>query len=432
MKGAWECIRTSWYAWQGTYSSILFMVLMPAIWGDAYYYLGPVFLILILTIAVCFFLYTLLRVVLRADWIQALAIGIGGAILALELLHTAKEGIYWYNGGVHYVGMHSFLLILVAFAIRIAERERAKWYWGKQVLTLLAAMVLAVLAAGANFVTALQGLLVILSAFVLGAIMRKRRVLWLMPVLLVYAAGFYLNVSAPGNVMRADSYVGWGMPAWKAVVYSFVEGGRWAWKFTGWMAIVILLLLLPMILYMVSRTTFPFRLPGVVSLWSVCLYATGFTPSLYSLGHAGLSRTLNAVKITWQMLLIINVIYWCGWFWKKYKGVREAELFQWWFYPLIAVMVLLVFHAEVNKAGSFSSFGAYYYIHTGEAYNFYQQYLERVEKLNGEEQRVGLSPYIWKPWFLYMGDLSENPDAEANRSLANWYDKEAVFLLPEE
>lgn len=432
LTGVWESVRTSWYAWQGTYSSIFFMSLTPIIWGEEYYFLGPAFLILLLTVSVIFFLYTLLRTILHTDRVHALAIGIGGSILALELIYTAKEGFYWYNGGVHYVGMHSFLLLLITLAVRMVQREKTRGYWVRQTVSLILALVLAVVAAGANFVTALQGVLVLASVFGLGCILRKRNVLWLLPVMPVYGKGFSLNVSAPGNVLRANNYIGWGMPAWKAVPYSFVEGGKRAWQFTGWMAFVILFLMLPIILHAVSSIDFSFRLPGVVSLWSVCLYATGFTPSLYSLGHGGLSRTLNAVKLTWQMLLVINVVYWCGWIWKRKKGAQQSKLFYWWFYPLIAVMVLLVFHTEINQAGSFSSYGAYYYIHTGEADNFYRQYLERVEKLKGEEQQVGLEPYIWKPWFLCMGDLSEDPGDETNRALAGWYDKETVFLLPQE
>ena len=257
-----------------------------------------------------------------------------------ELIHTAKEGIYWYNGGVHYVGMHSFLMILTAITIRIIQREEKQKGWIRKVFRMIVAVILAFVVAGANFVTALQGLLILVSIMVMEAVRRRPETFWILPVLGVYVAGFYLNVSAPGNLRRADSYIGWGMSPGKAIVYSFAEGGKRAWQFTGWMALVILLFLLPILLHMVSRTTFTFPLPGVVSLWSVCLYATGFTPSLYSLGHGGLGRTLNAVKLTWQLLLLLNVIYWCGWIWKKRKGSRKSQMFSWWFYPLIAVMVL--------------------------------------------------------------------------------------------
>ena len=69
---------------------------------------------------------------------------------------------------------------------------------------------------------------------------------------------------------------------------------------------------------------------------------------------------------------------------------------------------------------------------TGEAYNFHQEYLERVEKLLGDEDDVQLQPYHYKPWFLCMGDRSEDEKNEANRSLAIWYDKDSVTLISED
>lgn len=423
LKGTWECIRISWYAWQGTYGSILFMVLMPGIWGEEYYFIGPVFLILLLTVSVCIFTGTLLREYLKADWAHTVGISAGSAIVAVLLLHTAQEGFYWYNGGVHYVGMHSFALLLAALTARIIRKERRL----ACVLWMLLGMPLAFLVAGGNYITALQGLLVLLSMAALGIRQRRRGSFYLLPVLAVYCGGFYLNVTAPGNDKRAESYVGWGLSPVKAVLHSFVEGYRHAWEFTGWMTVLLLALMLPLIVHMVSRTSFRFRLPGVVSLWSVCLYAAGFTPSLYSLGHAGLGRTLNAVKLTWQLLLILNLVYWCGWIYRRLGKQGEARMCPWWWYPVLGILMSAVFLGEPNQAGSFTSYGAYYYVHTGEAYNFYQEYLERVRILNSEESCVVLAPYHWKPWLICMGDLSDDPEDESNRALADWYDKDEVI-----
>ena len=67
-------------------------------------------------------------------------------------------------------------------------------------------------------------------------------------------------------------------------------------------------------------------------------------------------------------------------------------------------------------------------MHTGEAYNFYQEYLKRVEILKSSEPDVVLSPYHYRPWLLCMGDLSDDPDNEANRAVANWYGKSSVVV----
>ncbi len=427
--GAAECIRISWYAWQGTYGSILFMVLMPGIWGEEYYRFGPLFLILLLTVSVCVLVWTLSRNVLKADPGHGIGLSAVCAGLAVLLIYSSQAGFYWYNGGIHYVGMHSLAMLLVAVSVKILCAGQG---W-KRCLWTVFGVALSVLVAGGNFVTGLQGGLVLLSIAGVGLLLRRKRrkqTFWMLPLLASYAAGFYMNVTAPGNDKRAASYVGWGMSPAKAVLFSFVEGAKQAWEFTGFMTFILLALMLPLIVHMVRRTDFVFRWPGLVSLWSFCLYATGFTPSLYSLGHGGLGRTLNAVKLTWQMLLVLNLVYWCGWICRAKP--REGRMCRWWVYPVLAAAALVVFWTEPNQAGSFSSYGAYYYIHTGEAYNFYQEYLARVELLQSDADPVVLAPYHWRPWMICMGDLSDDPKDESNHALAVWYGKDAVICTEQE
>ena len=346
ISGALDCSRTQWYAWQGTYSSIFFMTLMPAVWGEQYYFLGPVFILLLLL-------------------------------------------------------------------------------------------------AGSNFVTALQGLLCLLTILLVSVVVERRRTgLWLLPSTLVYIIGFGLNVAAPGNSVRARSYVGWGYGPLESIGRSFLEAVKHIPEYTGPVVLMVMLLLVPMIWQAVKSTDYRFRYPGIVLALSFCLYATGYTPSLYSLGHAGLSRTLNAVKITYLLLLFLNEIYWIGWLRQLLEKRAEQTTGQltiqkwairngaaaWWFYVLIGVACLVIFRASSNQAGHYSSYGAYYYVHTGEAYNFHQEYLERVAILSGPEKDVQLPAYQFRPWFLCMGEISEDADNEANRSLAMWYHKDSVTL----
>ena len=187
-----------------------------------------------------------------------------------------------------------------------------------------------------------------------------------------------------------------------------------------------------------------FKLPGVVLAASFCFYATGFTPSLYSMGHAGLGRTQNAVKLTFQILMILNEIYFVGWLKTKIFGKdtlngeagEQRGTYVWnflrncpWFYYVgLGVLMLLTLKFAPNKAGVYSTYGAFYYVHTGEAYNFRQEYLARVEMLEGEDKNVVLEPYHFTPWLICMGDLSTDPDAEENVAVASWYDKDSVVV----
>ncbi len=441
--GALECSRTQWYAWQGTYSSIFFMTLMPAIWGEQYYFLGPVFILLLLLAGSMVFTHVILRKVFGMEKWISLAIQAVITTAQFMFIYSAQSGFYWYNGGIHYVGMHGFGLLFLAVSICL---ERAEGRTAKGLL-FTASVLLAMISAGSYFLRALEGLLCLVTILLVSVVLERRKCgLWLLPATAVYIIGFGLNVAAPGNSVRAQSYIGWGYGPLESIGRSFLEAVKHIPEYTGLVVLTVMLLLVPLIWQAVKSTDYRFRYPGIVLAWSFCLYATGYTPSLYSLGHAGLSRTLNAVKITYLLLLFLNEIYWIGWLRQLLEKKTEQTTGQltiqkltirngaaaWWFYVLIGVACLVIFRASPNQAGHYSSYGAYYYVHTGEAYNFHQEYLERVKRLSGNAKNVHLPAYRFQPWFLCMGDISEDAGNEANRSLAMWYGKDSVTLISED
>lgn len=444
IRGAIEGAYVEHYAWQGTYSSIFFMSLMPVIWGEEYYFLGPLFIILMLLAGTLVLTHVLLKSVLGISAQYRLPVQVIITISLFMFIYTAQQGFYWYNGGVHYVGMHGFGMLFIASAISLPRTEMRgkKILWGV-VLTLLTSA-LAFLTAGANFVTALQGLLVLLSIFALEFLMEKRKAaLLLLPAMALYGYGFFLNVTAPGNEHREASYVGWGYGPVESVARSFLEGIKHIPEYTGLITVVVMILLIPPIWAMLENISYRFRWPGLFFLWSLCLYATGYTPSLYAMGTAGLSRTLNAVKLTFLLLLFLNEIYFLGWLKEKPTALSKKESrvarigsgmiawngqASWLFYPIVGGVLLLIFLASPNQAGHYASYGAYYYVHTGEAYNFHQEYLDRIELLQSDEADVVLKPYYWRPWFLIWNDLSEDASAEENQAITFWYGKNSVRL----
>lgn len=422
-------VKTQWYAFQGTYASIFFMTLMPAVWGEDKYFIGALALIFLLVLAVFVLVKVLVINVLKKDWTSCVILQAVTAILTVLLVHRSQQAFYWYIGGMHYVGMHSFCILWISACIYAMTVDKV-WI---RIVMLPITIVGASMAAGANFVTALQGaifLVCVIGITLLVCEKNRNRVLWLLPAVGIYGFGFYKNVSAPGNQVRAAYYVGWGLGPVQAVLQSFVEGFKHLWSFTGWMTILIMIILIPVIWKMVDKSNFVFRYPALVLVFSFCVYATGFTPSLYSIGSAGLSRTMNAIRLTFQLLLLVNEVYCLGWLRNRFekKGrTFSTENAVWWFYGLIFAAMIIVFCAEPDKIGTYSTWGAYENVHSGEAYNFYQQYLERVELLKGDDSVVEFRPYDYTPWVICTGDLSEDPNAEENRAIADWYDKEAVI-----
>lgn len=445
LQGAWYCVRTQWYAWAGYFASIWFNTLVPMVWGEEYYFLGPAFVLCLLLAALFVLVGVLARRLLQADWASCVVLQAGTAILAVEFMHTVQTGLYWYNAAVHYVGMHSFLMLTIAAAVGLLTGK------GKKSLIILVPLTMlgALLGGGSNFVTCLQGLLIFCLLLVLELIARKKRGLLMLPATAVYIYAFYLNVSAPGNNVRAASYVGWGYSAPVAILRSFLEGVRYLGTFTGVRTWLVLLLLVPVIWHVVRHTSFRFRLPLLVLAVSFGLYCSGFTPSLYSLGHAGLGRTLNAVKLTFQLLLVLNEVYLLGWLVQRVEQAQNAEDPQravfvrkimrllakcggdaapWWYYAAVCAALAVTFAVSPSQATDYSSYMTYYFVHTGEAYNYYQEYLERVEILKSDETDIVFEPYHYTPYPICCGDLSDDPKQEENRAVSDWYGKNSVRI----
>lgn len=427
LKGTIYTVKTNWYAWQGTFSSIFFMTLMPGIWGENQYFWGPL-LIVVLLVAGCFAIAGVLaRDVLKLDRWDALLFQAVTAGVAVALIHSSQSGFYWYNAGIHYVGMHSFMLLLIAAGIRLyfVQNKTAT------VFLILWTMTGALIAGGSNYVTSLQGILIWCLMILICLLFYRRRIWMFLPAFCVYAFSFYKNISAPGNNVRRAQLegAGLGMNALPAIGHSFLAAAEYLFRFGGWIMPAVLVLMIPVFRNIAGRTKFAFAWPGMVSLVSFCLFATGFTPSFYSLGHEGLSRTLNAVKITYQILVLLNEMYWIGWLVRKQEAAgkfRKIPLY-WWFFPVMGVMMTVIMLNSSNIAGSYSFYGAYYYIHSGEAYNFYQEYQERVRTIKEGGSSVTVEPYHFRPWILCVDDLGEDSSAEPNKAIADWYGKEEIF-----
>lgn len=441
LKAATDCVKTQWYAWQGTYSSVFFMAMMPGIFGEEYYFLGPVFLILMLTCSSFFLMYTILKSVFGADRYDAMTVATVTSAMCIVLIHSSQAGLYWYNGGIHYVGMHSFFMIWAALSIRMLNSESKI----KTGLYFTLYTMLSLIVAGSNYITALQGLVVALCFAGASVFIAKNRCYLYVLAVSVYIYCFKMNVTAPGNSHRAASYEGWGYSPVEAVLRSFLEAFKHIPKFTGWITVAVMVVLLPTIINVCLKNKFKFKFPFLVMAFSFCIYATGFTPSLYSLGHAGIGRSLNAVKLTYQILLIFNEVYCVGWLVHKYgmepnrfkiigRVVNRVKMgnrifYPWGIYLGSALLMVLIFAVSPNQAGCYSSYGAYYYVHTGEAYNFHDEYMKRVEVLRSDEKDVVFKEFTYKPWMICMGDLDENPDAEENLAVEAWYGKDTVRVI---
>lgn len=428
LPGWWEgvlyTVKSQYYAWQGTYSTQFIVSASPLTFHDRYYSYAVLAVLALFVVSVIAAVKMLTKRLLGmssgATWFMAAIV----TITLVEFIHTAQQGIYWYNGEVHYTLMHGLMLLVIAIAVEVLHAASYK----KALILSFPMAILGVIVAGSNFVTILQGLLVLLTIIGLGILKKNKNTWFLAMPTILYTLGFYINVSAPGNAKRGAHYQ--GCSAMESILLSFKSSFEQFWNFTGWTLLIIVLLIVPIVWNGVKKTEYDFRFPGLVTLYSICLYATGFTSSYYGMGTPGLGRTWVVIKFTLQLLIFINEIYWIGWFVKKKQKKGEVQPIQHYllYYATLALAMFGIFTFSNTQAGDFSTYGAYYYVHTGEAYNFYQEYLQRIEAIEYGGPVVELEPYYWKVPFLCIGDLSTDPNAAQNQSVADWYGKEAVYI----
>lgn len=423
IKGAVYTVKNSWHSWQGTYSSIFFMCINPMFLGEQYYFIGVWMVILGITVGAFLFSFVSVKYVLEADNYSAISAAVIITLLLEEFVVTSYQGIFWYNSAVHYTFMHGILFIMLAVELRLlyCEKKAAK------VLLSILLLMLAIIVAGANFVSSLQGMLFLLLIFVIGIVCKKKTAFLIIPSVLCYGIGLYFNYGAPGNSHRAAYFDGMG-PI-EAILNSFKQAFLEIPFHTRIPSLIVLAVLAPIMWNVVYSMKYSFKLPGVVTLLCFCLYATGYTPSFYGGGGVPLERTECAIQYTYQVLLVVVMIYWLGWIRHKKEICKKLNYNIIYFAALSFGMILCLTFTK-DDVGGYLSYGSYYYTHVNWAQMCRKEYLMRVDKIkNSSDSDVEVPPIIYRTWLLIgPSELSENPNAEQNRAMAMYYNKNSIYL----
>ncbi len=431
LKVGFETAKGFHYSWQGTYSSIFMMAQMPGALGFQYYFIGPVILITSLVVSVMFMSMVLTGAYLKGDVWDRITFSVIVTLTLTECIYTAQQGFFWYNSGVHYVFMHSMMFIMVGIIVILS---RIKNMVGRIILALILAF-FSLVCAGANFVTCIQGILILAGFILILLVTDPKKTIWYLPSFFVYAYGLRLSLLAPGNANRQASYMGLGVK--DSIISSFKAGFENLWNFSGPFVLALLLMAVPVIWMMVKKTDFKFRFPWLFSVLSYCFYCTGFTSSFYSMGNAGLSRTWIAVCFSYQALLFANEVYWLGYIAhtslaakiSAKTGMRMTHSVL--HYVVVLAILFIAFKKSTNPIGAVSSFGAYYYIHTGEAYAFHEEFLDRVRIIEESDHKiVDVPEYGYMPWFLINRDITDDPNNEENRMMAIYFGAEGIRSVP--
>lgn len=424
-------------SWQGTYASCFLMALAPMNFRYETAFLVPVIMIGMFVMSAFFFGKQILNRWLGSDKTQASFVMLLVLFVFYQVIEAPFEGIYWYNGSVHYVFMESLsfiMLTLVSESLWTEKKERAGF-------CCVFAVTISLIVGGGNLVTGLQAEMLLLVLLVYSCVVKRQKLLYALIPFLTFTAAFLCNTLTPGNMVRVEASTGYSpIPA---VILSFYYAGIFIIEWTSVFVILIWLALLPVLWQIGKKSEKRFEHPVWVTIAAVCILSAMFTPTLFGLGLAGLSRVDDIIQMVYYLCLFFVTTYWLGWMnhrslpdSRKADGKQEVpagERFGAFLEStgnimtvacVILTLFIWVFTANKN---TYTSISALRSLVNGDAKTYYEEAIQRYEVYTDESVTdVVVEPFSARPALFDFEDLSEDEEYWLNQAVKLYFHKNSV------
>jgi len=426
------CQKTveSYMNWQGTWASIFLMALQPGVFGENWYWLTGPIMTGAVSIAVFYLFYCIFTRWLGST--AAISVGAASILLLIIIQCTVDktQAFFWYNGAVHYIVPQAMLLGLTGIILSMAVLSNKK---GKiQKMQLLCGVIAAAFIGGTNYVTGLECGIWIVTAISLSALFKQKVWKKFMIFLGVWAVSFGINVAAPGNFVRQEEFV-YRPGVIRSIFQSFYYCLDFVFnQWMDWNILLLVILVLPFVVKAVQgyRGDFQFKYPLFVPVYSYCIISSMFTPSVFASGVPGAGRIYNIIYLTHMILIVVNMIYLYGWYWRRYGGrcIEEKELYLYQGISMLAAFFIFGITAAVNQ-DTYTSVSAMVSIADGEAQKYRQEEEKRIEILMNESiPDPVLKEFSVKPYLLFYEDIEEDTGNWKNIRMSQYYRKHSVSL----
>lgn len=414
--------------WQGTYSAMMLMHLPPNLFGEWAYHLFTSVILAVLSCGIFYVMKPLVCHMINGSirlWL------IFSSLLTLLCVHTHSfqgEAYFWYNGSMYYTGYFAVMLFFFGLLLRRMKSPRRG--------QLAAAGVLAVFLAGGNYVTLLP-IILIMFLVTAGLLFRHRPAAKETGVVLaLLLIGFGVSAAAPGNRVRQAGM--WGIPAWKAIAKSLLQGMRYLGAWTSIWLLLALVILTPILWNAFSKTKFRFRYPLPVVGLVYGLFCSMSCPTFYTMNSTGPARVVAVVYYGFIFSFLFVYVYLLGY-------LYQIQTEKMWFSHIVrnmagkgtgicrivtAVLCVVLLTVQIISGAAWkTTFGkAVNLLASGEAAAYEQEYRQRQQILEDEDVRdVVFQPYKNQPDILFIGEDFSN-DPNQNQNAAQYFHKDSIYV----
>ena len=437
IKAAWENVVYNYMEWSGVFMSVFWTSLQFGIFGERYYGITTLLAVGLFIFGGFYLGHVIFDKYLNADKYITRCIVILYLFTSIQCMPDGNEGLYWHAGVVNYTWAFSFLLMLLGLFLSINIENNKKY----KVFKTFLACVLAVFVGGGNYITALQGSVLLVFLLLLVCIKScnnkqtilryfKDNVMLIFPTISIIVA-FVISVLAPGNKVRGASMNGFG--AIKSILvsfYCFLDDPFEKW--ITWVIVISIAMVIPFMWQTVEKVEFTFKYPGVVALLGYCLASSAYTPSLYAQGEVGAGRLTNTVFLIWILILYAVVFYMLGWLNKilitdfKEKDIQLSNRMKVYIIGLSLVWFLCSGLAVLIDENTYICTSAGYAIISGQAQTYREENEYRLKLLKSDVEEVVVPSFSSPPELLLFQDIHMDKGEWLNQVMAEYYKKESV------
>lgn len=434
IQSAWSVAMNMYHSWQGTYSACFLMALQPGVFG--HYWLGPIILLFSLMGSTYALLYMVMRKLLHCSRLEYVFVSTLFVIITIQFTYSYYDAFYWYNGAMYYTLFYSMSLALASLLIGygLASTRAKKMVIGA------AAVILAMVIAGGNFVSGLGMGAILFTSIILMRIEQKRWPRFYLAILVVFGVAFAMSVLAPGNAFRQVTIE--DKP--NVVAAFFMAIGKSFGFFSDSFNVVKILMLAiiaPAIIEMAAKSRFKFSHPWLCVLVTVLLYSSFFFAHSYAMGTAGPGRVQNIYSYVSLWLICVNMYYLSGALIRKAESkaplssaiVELVKAFQHKYahslrYAPYCAVIILILSVSIKQSTTNRTISL---MKKGTVMKFDKEMDNRELALKNDPRKaITLKPLTVNMPSDAFNDITIYPGYWINQGMARYYNKEAIIAMP--
>ncbi len=381
-------------------------------------------------------LYMVMRKLLHCSRLEYVFVSTLFVIITIQFTYSYYDAFYWYNGAMYYTLFYSMSLALASLLIgyKLASTRAKKMVIG------VAAVILAMVIAGGNFVSGLGMGAILFTSIILMRIEQKRWPRFYLAILAVFGVAFAMSVLAPGNAFRQVTIE--DKP--NVVAAFFMAIGKSFGFFSDSFNVVKILMLVviaPAIIEMAAKSRFKFSHPWLCVLVTVLLYSSFFFAHSYAMGTAGPGRVQNIYSYVSLWLICVNVYYLSGALIRKAEAkaplssaiVELVKAFQHKYahslrYAPYCAVIILILSVSIKQSTTNRTISL---MKKGTVMKFDKEMDNRELALKNDPRKaITLKPLTVNMPSDAFNDITVYPGYWINQGMARYYNKEAIIAMP--